>query len=988
MKHEARFCWRERVERLNWRLLKALDLSGVVRDGDPTVLEPYVLHATFARLPPVNAGSDNALQRDAWFLVRMFQLSTEYLLSMRSRDAHLVESLHEELDIVTKDCNANVERVKKWKDRARSRSAQVEQLHQVLQNIAKVLHVHGASDEALQTVQKLLTQMQTTPEDHDRWSGKRGGADVQEQARVCGFCGKMFASPTFLDKHVARRHAGQQPMVMGDVVAEAWVAEPRRRVRQQSNNESNDGDRQVQSMLHQMESVIAQHQENLRTLAQQEADKLRHLYQDLHVENQLAEEIKSSRLAMETQVAEAKKALEIVLAEKEHAALEFRELQAQMDFLRSRQRIERVGTNKTATGLCPTVEVADPLEMKRLEQALSFANSALTEAREELARQQTQHVIVLKEKQLLQSELEATQANLKRLEVSVIKSMDTTTVIPPVMIDFQCQVDLKLESAVASVQTDPCTPTTTEVLPAPSVSDTDTQTELPPKLEHISTQTDEEEPEKLIVELQKEIPLGPATPLNVVEPDLPQAKPRDAGESTDASAMTDYEHDKWVKMVLDQADARANSAANALGAIQNKNPSPRNNVRLRGHQFLQSRYPHPEDRIKERIASYVDRLEAFADRFGVSASSSILSSDHLQLVQHALHAHLEVLPTNVLKRMIHCENEVNALIVNEWIPLERVRHDTLEKLKAEQDEKSRRNQDLVKLAMFGMGGVPQAISATVIPSARALSDDASATQQEPPTSTTFPLQPDSLMAKVNPATINLAEAKLQNHDELNDSPTVNSLPEPPQVASVISERTDSISRLVQQKVVDIGAKQPNAMSSETEALKEPSDSIAQEKNTSEDVTELSDDTHINVDPISQVKQRPVIQAKQDDQPVVTMTANDDHMSDKDQHILSVHQSSAVAEQGETRTQHSVRPPEGDQPMAPDDVITEERDDDCQAPSSILPSAMENKQDDVVAAQRQGRPTDSKKDLSALTSESASFIVTKGEGTDLEGQTHQ
>lgn len=122
---QQRFCWRERTERLNWRLLRALHLPDIVRRGDPTLLEPYVLHLTFARLPAgastvasmdaslrgesrafaVDGGGDDQ-QRSAWFIVRIFQLATEYLLFMRSRDGTVLETLQKELVLCEKCVDA------------------------------------------------------------------------------------------------------------------------------------------------------------------------------------------------------------------------------------------------------------------------------------------------------------------------------------------------------------------------------------------------------------------------------------------------------------------------------------------------------------------------------------------------------------------------------------------------------------------------------------------------------------------------------------------------------------------------------------------------------------------------------------------------------------------------------------------------------------------------------------------------------------------
>lgn len=135
-----RFCWRERSEKLNWRLLGALDVSDAVRRGDPAVLEPYALHVTFARLPTT---SREPATRDAWFLVRILQLSMEYLLFMRARDGDVLESLSQELRQVETERDGLVLRSQRWKARARSGDKQVEKLHQVLQNIAKLLQIHG-----------------------------------------------------------------------------------------------------------------------------------------------------------------------------------------------------------------------------------------------------------------------------------------------------------------------------------------------------------------------------------------------------------------------------------------------------------------------------------------------------------------------------------------------------------------------------------------------------------------------------------------------------------------------------------------------------------------------------------------------------------------------------------------------------------------------------------------------------------------------------
>jgi hypothetical protein len=139
-----RFCWRERSEKLNWRLLGALDVAEVVRRGDPAVLEPYALHVTFARLPRGAGEALDPATRDAWFLVRLLQLAMEYLLFMRARDGDVLEALGQELRQVEKERDELVLGVQRWTGRARSGDKQVDKLHQVLQNIAKLLQIHGS----------------------------------------------------------------------------------------------------------------------------------------------------------------------------------------------------------------------------------------------------------------------------------------------------------------------------------------------------------------------------------------------------------------------------------------------------------------------------------------------------------------------------------------------------------------------------------------------------------------------------------------------------------------------------------------------------------------------------------------------------------------------------------------------------------------------------------------------------------------------------
>jgi len=104
--------------------------------------------------------------------------------------------------------------------------------------------------------------------------------------------------------------------------------------------------------------------------------------------------------------------------------------------------------------------------------------------------------------------------------------------------------------------------------------------------------------------------------------------------------------------------------------------------------------------VKDRIAHCLEKVNMFAGRFGVSArNGQVLSDEHFGLVRQALHAHLEVLPTDVLDRMLQCEAAVNKLIESEWVPREKTREQALERFKLETHAKSALNQALVKQAL-------------------------------------------------------------------------------------------------------------------------------------------------------------------------------------------------------------------------------------------------------------------------------------------------
>lgn len=145
------------------------------------------------------------------------------------------------------------------------------------------------------------------------------------------------------------------------------------------------------------------------------------------------------------------------------------------------------------------------------------------------------------------------------------------------------------------------------------------------------------------------------------------------------------------------------SVSSAASKAANNSPVSKNYSSISRHKYVRSRFQHGEDVVKERVASCLAQLEQFTRRFGVPAKSAWLSEANVLIVQQALHGHLEVLPTEVLAKMVDCENTVNVIIEKEWAPMEKSRQQALERFKMETRAKSEISQGLVRQAMAAFG---------------------------------------------------------------------------------------------------------------------------------------------------------------------------------------------------------------------------------------------------------------------------------------------
>ncbi|TYZ60590.1 hypothetical protein PybrP1_004534 [[Pythium] brassicae (nom. inval.)] len=704
---QQRFCWRERTEKINWRMLRALHLPDVVRRGDPSVLEPYVLHLTFARLPAAAASA--AVAGDApdatgsgsggaWLIVRVFQLAVEYLLFMRTRDGAVLETQRKQLLASDQEATAFAERAAKWKARAKSGDKQVLKLHQVLQNIAKLLQIQGATPSAVATIEKLLAGLAPQRKKRGAQAGDDdddglGDADLQtrrrvQEARQCFLCGKMFASGDFLEKHHVRRHPsdGREPRLAPVARAakpvESVASEPPTAAAT-ATAEQPAGEQAMHRMLQQVERALQSHEASLRSLAKAEAQKIKGLYEQLHDESRLVEEMKASRTLVERQVRDAQEALDDILERKHEALAELTDVKNQLEFLDATRKIAgpRADAARPSLSRAQQSDMAALLELTRLEQALALVNATLAESRVELLRLQDVHSSTLKEKQALADCLSEAQERVRSFETaSRQRSGHNRSSARARLLRSNAEAKEQIEALSSSV---------------PVVAEPALREEDPPR-------------EPLAVEM----------PSMDAPPTLELPSPHDAQPSDDdAAVVSNYVFNIVAGNLMDAVASRAQQAVE--DSVVSRSPTAKYHSSLPGRSYLRSRYQHDERAVRDRIGSQLAKLEQLSRRFGVPPRSAVLSSEHLQVVQRALHGHLEILPTEVLQAMIECERSANVIIEQEWVPREKTRQLALERLKAQRRAKATLSQDLVKQAMVALAPPASAV------------EESMATQPEP-----------------------------------------------------------------------------------------------------------------------------------------------------------------------------------------------------------------------------------------------------------------
>ncbi|XP_018861635.1 zinc finger protein DZIP1 isoform X2 [Parus major] len=167
------FQFRGRHENPDWRRLSTVDVERVSRDGDVAVLQTHLEHVTFCsadqeRCPHCQGPADPLLLK----LLRMAQLSTEYLLHSQEYLSAQLGSLEEAL---------------------RETQAQRDQLgKEVAQRLQEI---QGLKEECRRRKKMISTQQMML--------------EARANYHQCPFCEKAFMTYSFLQSHIQRRHSGE-----------------------------------------------------------------------------------------------------------------------------------------------------------------------------------------------------------------------------------------------------------------------------------------------------------------------------------------------------------------------------------------------------------------------------------------------------------------------------------------------------------------------------------------------------------------------------------------------------------------------------------------------------------------------------------------------------------------------------------------------------------------------------------------------------------
>lgn len=278
--------------------------------------------------------------------------------------------------------------------------------------------MNRASPSAVATIQTLLTELvaEQRARQHDR-HGNNSKTDIDirprrtvriDETRVCALCGKLFSSPEYLDKHMSRRHSTSQPHDLTPLSAT--------HAKDGADIDSNQTVA-VQQLIQQFGQMLEAHEENFRLVAAQEASRVQQLYERLHADAQVVDELQVTRQQSEQHMDEERRQLDQVLRDKSAAVEALKALKEELQlFTIQKQKME----SRAAEIAVPAMESVGSSgeEVRQLQNTLEETNEALAEARTKLARLQTEHLQAIREKQMLGDRLDQARDKLQELQES------------------------------------------------------------------------------------------------------------------------------------------------------------------------------------------------------------------------------------------------------------------------------------------------------------------------------------------------------------------------------------------------------------------------------------------------------------------------------------------------------------------------------------------------------------------------------------------
>ncbi|CAI5744052.1 unnamed protein product [Peronospora destructor] len=210
------------------------------------------------------------------------------------------------------------------------------------------------------------------------------------EARVSGSYGELFSSVEFLKKHLGGRHSGESIEVETPAKQKIRRTIGKNKENTEKSVVSVASEATMQKMVQRVEQALQQHEEKLRLLAREEAQKIKQMYEQLHSEAKLASEYRCFQMRAEVRHQEVQRHLDEVYLQKQKADGELADLKKQI--LTLKRKMMEASTNTDVPTTLPYENdealVAVETEINDLQQKFQAVKAELTASREELTKVQ------------------------------------------------------------------------------------------------------------------------------------------------------------------------------------------------------------------------------------------------------------------------------------------------------------------------------------------------------------------------------------------------------------------------------------------------------------------------------------------------------------------------------------------------------------------------------------------------------------------------